>query len=208
MPGSTKSDTKLDNEIRVSYKSDALDYVYKAVVLFETHDDVILSGVGKAITSVVNVAEMVKRRAKGLHQCTKVYEKEHIIKKEDPLAAKKEDKEEEEEEKKPGEEPEEGEENDKNKETENRTIEFRTTVPCIKIILTKNDTNVDKKEIGYQAPIDDKDVNVMTADQILKEKSYRRKYRTGRGGDRFRSSYRRNYYETPMWNNRRFEKKN
>ncbi|KMZ85350.1 hypothetical protein PVBG_02036 [Plasmodium vivax Brazil I] len=206
MPGSTKSDTKLENEIRVSYKSDALDYVYKAVVLFETHDEVILSGVGKAITSVVNVAEMVKRRAKGIHQCTKIYEKEHTIKREDPAAAKKDDREEEEKKFVEG-EPQEGEENDKNKETENRIIEFRTTVPCIKIILTKNDTNVDKKEVGYQAPLDDKDVNVMTPDQILKEKSYRRKYRTGRGGDRFRSSYRRNYYETPMWNNRRFEKR-
>ncbi|EUD67762.1 hypothetical protein C922_01951 [Plasmodium inui San Antonio 1] len=212
MPGSTKIDTKLENEIRVSYKSDALDYVYKAVVLFETYDDVILSGVGKAITSVVNVAEMVKRRAKGLHQCTKIYEKEHTIKREDPLAAKDDDKEEgqkEEEEKKYGEgEAEASQENDKNKETENRIIEFRTTVPCIKIILTKNDTNVDTKEIGYQAPLDDKDVNVMTPDQILKEKSYRRKYRAGRGGDRFRSSYRRNYYETPTWNNKRFEKRN
>ncbi|ETW47401.1 hypothetical protein PFMALIP_04580 [Plasmodium falciparum MaliPS096_E11] len=78
MPGSTKSDTKLENEIRISYKSDALDYVYKAIVLFETYDEIILSGVGKAISSVVNVAEMVKRRAKGLHQFTKLYEKEHI----------------------------------------------------------------------------------------------------------------------------------
>ncbi|GAW82112.1 DNA/RNA-binding protein Alba 2 [Plasmodium gonderi] len=207
MPDSTTSDTKLENEIRVSYKSDALDYVYKAIVLFETNDKVILSGVGKAISSVVNVAEMVKRRVKGIHQCTKLYEKEHTIKREDPQFSKKDNKE---DGKKSGEdEQEENAENDMNKDTANRIIEFSTTVPCMKIILTKDEKDVDKNEVGYQKPLDDKDVNVMTPDQILKEKSYRRRYRRGRGGEnRFRSSYRKNYYETSMWNNRRYEKRN
>ncbi|ETW34619.1 hypothetical protein PFTANZ_04673 [Plasmodium falciparum Tanzania (2000708)] len=198
MPGSTKSDTKLENEIRISYKSDALDYVYKAIVLFETYDEIILSGVGKAISSVVNVAEMVKRRAKGLHQFTKLYEKEHVIKSMKQNKTKLEEKKEEEED----------EENNKNKEANNRTVEFITTVPCMKIILSKNEDKIDKNEIGYQKPLDEKEVNVMTPEQILKEKSYRRRYRRGgRGGDRFRS-YRRNYYETSMWNNRRYEKRN
>ncbi|SOV18189.1 DNA/RNA-binding protein Alba 2 [Plasmodium sp. gorilla clade G2] len=211
MPGSTKSDTKLENEIRISYKSDALDYVYKAIVLFETYDEIILSGVGKAISSVVNVAEMVKRRAKGLHQFTKLYEKEHVIKREDNSGLKKnaknEDKKSGDEEDEEEEEEEEEEENNKNKEANNRTVEFITTVPCMKIILSKNDDKIDKNEIGYQKPLDEKEVNVMTPEQILKEKSYRRRYRRGRGGDRFRS-YRRNYYETSMWNNRRYEKRN
>ncbi|SBS87732.1 DNA/RNA-binding protein Alba 2, putative (ALBA2), partial [Plasmodium malariae] len=172
MPGSTKSDTKLENEIRVSYKSDALDYVYKAIVLFETNDEVILSGVGKAISSVVNVAEMVKRRAKGLHQFTKLYEKEHTIKRGDNSGLKKNSKS---EDKKSDDEEEVDEENEKNKDSSNRIIEYSTTVPCMKIILTKNEDKIDKNEIGYQKPLDDKDVNVMTPDQILKEKSYRRR---------------------------------
>ncbi|ETW28396.1 hypothetical protein PFFCH_04304 [Plasmodium falciparum FCH/4] len=84
----------------------------------------------------------------------------------------------------------------------------------MKIILSKNEDKIDKNEIGYQKPLDEKEVNVMTPEQILKEKSYRRRCKTfnnniyiGRGGDRFRS-YRRNYYETSMWNNRRYEKRN
>ncbi|VEV58682.1 DNA/RNA-binding protein Alba 2, putative [Plasmodium vinckei vinckei] len=207
MPGSTKSETKLENGIRISYKSDALDYVYKAIVLFETHDEVILSGVGKAISSVVNVAEMIKRRAKGLHQFTELYEKEHIIKREDTSGLKKNDKG---DDKKSGdeEEEEEEEENDKNKESANRIIEFSTTVPCMKITLSKSDANIDKDKVGYQKPLDDKDVKVMTPEEILKEKAYRRRYRRGRGGDRYRGSYRRQYYDNSMWNNRRYEKRN
>ncbi|CRG95169.1 DNA/RNA-binding protein Alba 2, putative [Plasmodium gallinaceum] len=202
MSGSNKSDTKLDNEIRVSYKSDALDYVYKAIVLFETYDEVILSGVGKAISSVVNVAEMVKRRAKGIHQFTKLYEKEHIIKREDTSGLKKNTK----YDNKISTEEEEDEENNKNKTTSNRIIEFSTTVPCMKIILSKNEEKIDKNEIGYQKPLDEKEINVMTPEQILKEKAYRRRYRRGRG-DRGRG-YRRTYYEASMWNNRRYEKRN
>ncbi|CDU20259.1 hypothetical protein YYC_00336 [Plasmodium yoelii 17X] len=201
MPGSTTSETKLENGIRISYKSDALDYVYKAIVLFETHDEVILSGVGKAISSVVNVAEMIKRRAKGLHQFTQLYEKEHIIKREDTTGLKKNSKG---DDKKSGDE----EESDKNKESANRIIEFSTTVPCMKITLSKTGENIDKDQVGYQKPLDDKDVKVMTPEEILKEKAYRRRYRRGRGGDRYRGSYRRQYYDNSMWNNRRYEKRN
>ncbi|WBY60386.1 DNA/RNA-binding protein Alba 2 [Plasmodium yoelii yoelii] len=168
MPGSTTSETKLENGIRISYKSDALDYVYKAIVLFETHDEVILSGVGKAISSVVNVAEMIKRRAKGLHQFTQLYEKEHIIKREDTTGLKKNSKG---DDKKSGDE----EESDKNKESANRIIEFSTTVPCMKITLSKTGENIDKDQVGYQKPLDDKDVKVMTPEEILKEKAYRRR---------------------------------
>ncbi|CXJ04232.1 DNA/RNA-binding protein Alba 2, putative [Plasmodium berghei] len=200
MPGSTKSETKLENGIRISYKSDALDYVYKAIVLFETHDEVILSGVGKAISSVVNVAEMIKRRAKGLHQFTQLYEKEHIIKREDTTGLKKNSKN---DDKKSGDE----EESDKNKESSNRIIEFSTTVPCMKITLSKTGENIDKDQVGYQKPLDDKDVKAMTPEEILKEKAYRRRYRRGRGGDRYRGSYRRQYYDNSMWNNRRYEKR-
>ncbi|SBT77976.1 DNA/RNA-binding protein Alba 2, putative [Plasmodium ovale] len=164
MPGSTKSETKLENEIRVSYKSDALDYVYKAILLFETNDEVVLSGVGKAISSVVNVAEMVKRRAKGIHQFTKLYEKEHTIKREDTSGLKRNEKG---EDKKSGDEEEQEEdENEKNKEEpSNRIIEFSTTVPCMKIILSKCEDKIDKNEIGYQKPIDEKDVNIGEAEE-------------------------------------------
>ncbi|CRH01629.1 DNA/RNA-binding protein Alba 2, putative [Plasmodium relictum] len=202
MSGSNKSDTKLDNEIRVSYKSDALDYVYKAIVLFETYDEVILSGVGKAISSVVNVAEMVKRRAKGIHQFTKLYEKEHIIKREDTSGLKKNTKYD--NKRLAEEDEEEDEENNKNKTTSNRIIEFSTTVPCMKIILSKNEEKINKNEIGYQKPLDEKEINVMTPEQILKEKAYRRRYRRGGRG----RGYRRTYYEASMWNNRRYEKRN
>ena len=62
------------NELRVGPLRPTKTYISQAIDLFtdEKEKTVIVKGRGKAVSSVVNIAEVVKRRVKGIHQLTEM----------------------------------------------------------------------------------------------------------------------------------------
>lgn len=70
------------NEIRITSTSIPRNTITYALSLFEgaekKYDEVILKAMGAAINTAVTVAEIIKRRVKGIHQITEVQSTEVV----------------------------------------------------------------------------------------------------------------------------------
>ena len=67
-----------ENEVRITASRSQRMYISYAIDILTggegktKHDSVILSGMGAAVYNAVNIAEILKRRVKGLHQTTEI----------------------------------------------------------------------------------------------------------------------------------------
>eukprot|EP01060_Flectonema_neradi_P039773 TRINITY_DN8892_c0_g1_i2.p1 TRINITY_DN8892_c0_g1~~TRINITY_DN8892_c0_g1_i2.p1 ORF type:complete len:237 (+),score=70.23 TRINITY_DN8892_c0_g1_i2:49-759(+) len=141
-----------ENEIKVSSYEDAKTLILNIIKLFKEkeHKTCTITGFGLLVAKTITVAEMVKRRVKGLHQITSI-EPTVVVKKWVPR-----------------EEPKEGEE-----PLPEKTVETTFTRMIIKL----STEELDKDDIGYQAPLPEDEVEE-GADVVLPgEKS-----RQGGGG--------------------------
>lgn len=146
-----------EDEVRITSMGRMINYVnYAAKLLGEEEKNTIkIKATGNAIAKAVTLAEIVKRRFKGLHQITKcgstVITDQYIS----------------------------GQEN-------NEHVVQEKTVSFIDIMLSKE--QLDTKDTGYQAPLDEKYVKEMSPEEIVNSRNFRgrgfrqRFYRGFRGG--------------------------
>ena len=80
-----------ENELRIGTQRSLKKYISLAIDLFndeKEHRQVTLKGRGQAVSNVVSVAEVVKRRVKGLHQLTSM-ESTEVVDEYEPIDASK-----------------------------------------------------------------------------------------------------------------------
>ena len=68
MEGRQERDQGPENEIRVSYKTDVLRAVERAVAAFEKFDTVKFSAINSGISKLILIVEITKIKSEGLHQ--------------------------------------------------------------------------------------------------------------------------------------------
>lgn len=80
IPKEKETTVKDEAEIRVTAVGSVSAYVSRAAEVYNElgKDEVLITGSGNAITKVVQLAEVVKRRFKGLHQITKLSTQEFV----------------------------------------------------------------------------------------------------------------------------------
>ncbi|CAD7955927.1 unnamed protein product [Amoebophrya sp. A120] len=132
-----KEEKSADDEIRVTAKGRTATYVSYASKLFneKNMDEFTLKATGAALATAVTVAEVVKRRFKGLHQITKLGSVE-VVDEWEPI------------------------EEGLDPVTNTRNVSF------IEITLSKKE--LDKKNIGYQEPIDESLVEEIDPEEMLR----------------------------------------
>lgn len=201
---SSVSDQRAVNEIRVRKKSEPLKFVYEAFCLLENEDEVVFSGIGMAINHVVEVAEMTKRRIKGLHQLCELGMKDALNKKRLRIGDRR---------RKHG-----SNAVNSSSDEEHETSGKVNAVPYIKITLSKTGKGMDKNAAGYQEPLKPQDVSVQTIDEVKQELEnikystrYRNYYRGYllRSQRRFRSDrerYSRDRYERERYGRDRYSR--
>lgn len=70
-----RDDTPIqENEVRIMASNKMRNYITYALTLFKEkgHRSVVLKAMGRAINKTVTIAEIIKRRIKGLHQVTEI----------------------------------------------------------------------------------------------------------------------------------------
>lgn len=153
VPKVKDTEAKADNEIRVTAVGSVSAYVSFAAKVFNDMEksEVVVKATGNALAKAVTLAEVIKRRFKGLHQITKLGLTE--IKDEyEPL------------------------EEGLDKVTDTRSV------PYAEITLSKKE--LDTKDVGYQAPVDESLVTEYDPEQMTRSRGRGRgKGRAkGRGG--------------------------
>eukprot|EP01061_Rhynchopus_euleeides_P034606 TRINITY_DN58455_c0_g1_i1.p1 TRINITY_DN58455_c0_g1~~TRINITY_DN58455_c0_g1_i1.p1 ORF type:complete len:342 (+),score=99.59 TRINITY_DN58455_c0_g1_i1:90-1115(+) len=145
---------RLENEIVVNKSDDRATLIRQGIKLLSEEGGkktIVVKAQGTVISNAIVVAEIIKRRVKGLHQDTKVGTVT-LVDRYEPIA-----------------EPKEGEE-----KLEEKTVE-RSVIQMV-IILSSDE--LDKDAIGYQAPLEDSEVDVNGSLDAFDDKKKQQKART------------------------------
>lgn len=152
---SSDSNTPLPNEIRVKKNAERLKLVYEVFCLFEKEDKVILSGIGLAITQVVEVAEMTKRRMKGLHQLCELGVKKVAVKNPYQMNGRRKQHN--------------AHTNGSTSDSHGKTTDQVKSAPFIRLTLSKSGSGLNKNHVGYQRPLKPQHVNALTIAEVRQE---------------------------------------
>lgn len=152
-------ETSPPDEIRVTGMGRISGYVaYGNKLLTDQGKQTItIRATGKAMSTAVCAAEVIKRRVPGLHQLTTVGSTE-MIDEYEPL--------------------EEGLE----------VVEEMRTLVFISIVLTKDESSVDKALPGYQPPLDESQMNEIDPDSFRSRDNRWTRRSRGRGGGRYNNA--------------------